>query len=526
MQKLDRTQLLHRGEFLTSIKDILGFDLQRQENLGDSQITQLVITPQKIRELASFLSNSNHYLQAIFGVKQNDQFNVYYLIMSQVHITNAGFLIQVSQSQKEFATIEDVFPNAAYWQDHVSHRLGVQFHIVEFQQKKEKLVFCTPFKLKVPKISNSQKQIGVFNPIHAERSYLNLNIGHGDTISKIELTDGWLYQNVLGHLENKDPFEEIPTILAKISPTCSVAMKVAYFHALEEILEIAIPLKAKFIRTMLAEVERISSHLLWFSNLASLLGLKNNSNQFSAHYNALQKLFQSSFDGKTPAQLIGMGGATDLPPDTAQLLYKFFKSKKLKNATTLHRFLSKPYVKNRLLNRGQLTFEEALNVGLTGPPLRGSGVPLDIRASHPYLAYLTGNVAKLWSISSAHRGDCLARAQVRLQEIKESWDQCEEILHGLTTYKRILHPQSITKKQEIPLNRTALSMVETPQGALYIYMQTGSVSSHNNIAKICVIAPDAQNFGALQNGILTNESVENISLILHSLDLHFPLIDL
>jgi len=512
--------MLSRSEVLASIKDILGYELQSQERLGDSQILQLAITPQMIRTTSTFLAKANYYLHTMFGRRVNEQFEIYYLILSQVRLTNVGFLIQITQQQEEFPTIADIFPNASYWQENVSHRIGIEFHI-ELQQVKDttqlhdNLVFCLPYSLKVPKMTNPNRQIGVFHSIHSTQSYIHVHIDQGDTVSKIELTD----------LESANPIDKIPALMANLSPTCAVSLKLAYLHALEGTLEISIPLKAKFIRTLLAEVERISSHLLWFSNLSLLLGLQAPASQILEQYTALHILFQRYFQVSSFSHLIEVGTATDVPPDTAKKLYTFFKSKKKKTHTTLHRFLSKPYVKNRLQGRGQLTAEEALKMGLTGPALRGSGILQDTRASHPYLTYLMGNLAKLWSISSASRGDCLARAQVRFQEIKESWDLCQEILHGLTAYKRTLSPVSLPNSQEIPSNRTVLSMVETPQGALSIYIQTG-VTPQNGLSLLRILTPDAQNFGALKNGILKNEEVENIPLILHSLDVHFPLIDL
>jgi NADH:ubiquinone oxidoreductase subunit D/Ni,Fe-hydrogenase III component G len=522
--------MLSHSEVLAGIKDILGYELQSQERLGDSQILQLAITPQMIRTTSTFLANTNYYLHTMFGRRVNEHFEIYYLILSQVRLTNVGFLIQITQQQEEFPTIADIFPNASHWQENVSHRIGIEFHI-ELQQVKDttqihdNLSFCLPYSLKVPKMVNPYRQIGIFHPIHSAQSYIHVHIDHGDTISKIELTDGWLHQNVCARLESANPIDEIPALIANLSPTCTVSLKLAYLHALEETLEISIPLKAKFIRTLLAEVERISSHLLWFSNLSLLLGLQAPASQILEQYTALQILFQRYFQVTSFSHLIDVGTATDVPPDMAKKLYTFFKSKKKKTHTTLHRFLSKPYVKNRLQGRGQLTAEEALKIGLTGPALRGSGISQDIRVSHPYLTYLMGNLAKLWSISSASQGDCLARAQVRSQEIKESWDLCQEILHGFTAYKRTLSPVSLPNSQEIPSNRTVLSMVETPQGALSIYIQTG-VTPQNGLSLMRILTPDAQNFGALKNGILKNEEIENVPLILHSLDVHFPLVDL
>ncbi|MCK5346059.1 MAG: hypothetical protein KAR20_21760, partial [Candidatus Heimdallarchaeota archaeon] len=384
MSSTDPPPKLNRDEVLANMKNLLGHDLQRQERLGDSQITLLAITPQKIRPIATFLSESNYYLHTIFGRHVDQHFEISYLILSQVRLLNTGFLLQITQPGKEFPTIADVFPNAEHWQENLNHRLGVQFHI-EILQVKDNSEFCIPYKINIPKIKDQYQLIGIFHPIHSERSYVNMHIDYGDNISKIELTDGWLYQNLCSRLERAEPIKEIPLLLENISPSCSVSLKLGYLHALEQILEKSIPLKAKFIRTLLAEVERISSHFLWFSNLALLIGLKELSYQFSKQSTALQSLFQQQFEGKLLVQLFELGTATDFSPDTAKLLYPFFKSKKVKNKASLHRFLTKPYVQNRLQGRGQLTSEEALKMGVTGPTLRGSGIPLDIRASHPYL---------------------------------------------------------------------------------------------------------------------------------------------
>ena len=146
--------MLSRSEVLAGIKDILGYELQSQERLGDSQILQLAITPQMIRTTSTFLANTNYYLHTMFGRRVNEHFEIYYLILSQVRLTNVGFLIQITQQQEEFPTIADIFPNASYWQENVSHRIGIEFHI-ELQQVKDTtqihdnpaFCFCLVFSL-------------------------------------------------------------------------------------------------------------------------------------------------------------------------------------------------------------------------------------------------------------------------------------------------------------------------------------------------------------------------------------------
>ncbi|MFB6249155.1 MAG: NADH-quinone oxidoreductase subunit D, partial [Salinibacter sp.] len=192
---------------------------------------------------------------------------------------------------------------------------------------------------------------------------------------------------------------------------------VAWCLAVEKLAGIEVPERAQWIRMIMSELARISSHCLWLGvgmmDAGAVSGFLWTFQQREEIYAIMDEVAGARFT--VSHSRIG-GVASDLSPRAIEMIRDFVDS-----------FLDEVDGWETLLNRnriwiernkdvGRVTKEEALELGMTGPNLRGSGVPYDVRRFEPYLKYDEVD----FTIPVREEGDCLARYFLRLDEMKQS----------------------------------------------------------------------------------------------------------
>jgi len=223
---------------------------------------------------------------------------------------------------------------------------------------------------------------------------------------------------------------------------------------------------------MLAEMQRIASHLVWLGTLGLDLGgaLGGGTTLYMYCFREREKLldFFEELTGTrfhTNYNLIG-GARYDLDAGLAD------KARKLADemegcVAELRSMSGKSGVfQSRQQGVGVIPKDLALGVGVTGPVLRGSGVPLDIRRAHPYDAY--GELQ--FEVPVRDAGDALARFEVRLDEIGQSARMVRQVVDGLPegpifTRKPLKNPKALRVKEN-----EGYAAVESPRGELGFYI--------------------------------------------------------
>ena len=238
----------------------------------------------------------------------------------------------------------------------------------------------------------------------------------GETIEKSVLDIGYLHRGIEKLAEHKT-YQEFMPYTDRMDYLAPYSNNVAWCLAVEKLAAIEVPERAQWIRMIMCELARISSHLLWLG-----VGLMDAGavSMFLWTFKGREDLYRI-FDEITGARFTvshsRIGGlASDLTPEAFALIHRFvdeFGS----DIEGWEGFLNR----NRLWidrneNVGPLTREEAIDLGLTGPNLRASGEPHDIRRFEPYLNYEDVD----FGIPIREEGDSLARYFVRMEEMKES----------------------------------------------------------------------------------------------------------
>ncbi len=236
--------------------------------------------------------------------------------------------------------------------------------------------------------------------------------------------------------------------------------------AIERILGIEedVPEKAKYIRTMMSELQRINSHLLWLGTYALDLGALT---VFLYAFKEREKIMDI-LEGITGARLTisypRVGGVRmDLPEGALEVIRAFIK-RFPKELSDWERILTR----NRIWLRrnkdvGVITPEDAYFYGVTGPVIRGSGIPYDMRKLEPYDAYAEVD----FDIPVGDVGDCYDRYLVRIEEMRQSARIVEQCLSKLEKIpKSAPFFAEVPKEKKLKLTIDGIGL-KVPTGEIY-----------------------------------------------------------
>jgi NADH-quinone oxidoreductase subunit D len=309
----------------------------------------------------------------------------------------------------------------------------------------------------------------------------------GETVLASVPELGYLHRGYEKLAENCSFHEFIPHTdrLDYLSP---LSNNTAYVLAVEKLLGIEAPPRAQYIRTLISELARISSHLMFLGSLAMDVGALTVWMWSFREREKLYDIFEKIAGARFTTSYTRIGGlAQDVMPETLSIIRLFIdelpekirECEKLLNTNNI--FLG------RVDGVGPISKEKAIDLGVTGPCLRACGVEHDLRRANPYLVY--GELD--FNIPVYEGGDCLARYYVRMAEIKESikivrqvlekipagdvkTDQPKKVLPGkrqvYTKMEELIHDFMIVNFGVEPPKGEVYHAVEAPKGELGFYI--------------------------------------------------------
>lgn len=249
----------------------------------------------------------------------------------------------------------------------------------------------------------------------------------GETILDADPEIGFLHSGFekLAEYRNFNQWVTVTDRMNYMSPLCN---NIGFSLAVEKLLGIEVPPRARAIRILLAELTRIADHIVCNGLQAMDLGA------FSAFLYAfelrekLYDLFEEVTGTRLTTSYTRVGGlARDLPPEAPARIGRLLDGIP-KVLSDVGRLLDSNRIwLDRTRGVGVLSREDAISWGITGPMLRASGVPLDLRKSEPYGGY----EAYEFDIPVGETGDVLDRYLVRMEEIRQSVRICRQVLESL-----------------------------------------------------------------------------------------------
>jgi len=257
---------------------------------------------------------------------------------------------------------------------------------------------------------------GPQHPVLPEPIHLDLVL-EDETVVEAIPSIGFIHRGLEKLVEKKD-FNEMVYVAERICGICSFMHGMGYSEAVERVMGIEIPARAKYLRVIWSEMSRIHSHLLWLGLLADAFGFES---LFMESWRTREKIldmFEYSTGGRVIFSVNKVGGQRkDMDNEMIAEFVKILGGMEKEIRTQSKAFLNDYAVKSRLCDVGFLTMQQARDLGTVGPFMRASGISLDTRK----LGYAAYDDLEFEPIISTV-GDSYARTDVRIQEIFQSID--------------------------------------------------------------------------------------------------------
>src|SRR5260370_3348302 len=265
----------------------------------------------------------------------------------------------------------------------------------------------------------------------------------GETVVKAVPDIGYLHSGFEKLGEDLD-YNQYVTIVDRMNYISPVANEVAWHHTVEKLLGIELTPRCKYIRVILAELSRISDHLLTVGAAALDLGALTAFLYAFYQRELIYDICEFASGQRFHPSYTRVGGLMYDVDDTWIGKVRSFVKQFPKTHADIVRLLNRNRIFiDRTRDIGILPKEDAINLSCTGPVARASGVVRDLRKDEPYLAYKDFD----FKVICAQKGDCYARYLVRMEEMKESLKIVQQAIENLPPGPVNVDPAS---KQVIP----------------------------------------------------------------------------
>ena len=249
----------------------------------------------------------------------------------------------------------------------------------------------------------------------------------GEIVVRLYPEIGYLHTGIEKTCEAKFYHQVVP-LTDRIDYLSPMHNNLCYCLAVEKLLELPIPEKAQWMRVLLSELTRLNSHLVWLGTHAMDIGALTVFLYTFREREEILRIFEYVAGQRMMTSYIRIGGLALEPPldffDRVQAFIRSFPEKIDEYSNLL---TGNPIFMNRLQNVGLLSAEDAIALGVTGPPLRASGVDFDLRRDMPYSGYEKFQ----FKVPVCPRCDVWGRYEVRLQEMRESVKIIQQALDGM-----------------------------------------------------------------------------------------------
>jgi NADH-quinone oxidoreductase subunit D len=303
--------------------------------------------------------------------------------------------------------------------------------------------------------------VGPFHPLQEEMEFFQLTVD-GEIVTDIDVRLSYNHRGI-ERISESLQFDQIPFLVSRICGICSATHPLAYVQAVEELAGIKPPERALYVRTVINELERIHSHLLWVGLGGHFIGYDTVFMWAWKYREPVLDLLEKITGNRNNYGNVKVGGCReDIPNELIPKILKELDEIEKKTEMLTKAVLDDPVLHARLKGVGILKKEDAIKYAVTGPTARGgSDVAIDVRHDDPYAAY----GALDWNVIAQPEGDVFAKAVVRLLETFESIKMVREAL------KKLPDGPVTVEVKEIPAGE-GCGHAEAPRGETFHYVRS------------------------------------------------------
>jgi len=360
-------------------------------------------------------------------------------------------------------------------------------------------------RFKEPPEGTTVIPIGPFYPVLEEPAHLRLFVD-GERIVDCDYRGFYNHRGIEKLGDSVLNYNEICFVAERICGICGMIHSTCYCQTVEEAAGIEIPKRAKYIRTILLELERIHSHLLWIGIAAHIIGFDTVLMQSWRIREPVMWLCELITGNRKTYGVNLIGGVRrDIPKELHPKILEVLDKIEKESRELISAVPGDTTLMMRLKDVGFLTEEEARRICVVGPTARGSNVKIDARADHPYAAYEEIE----FKVAVQPGGDILARTLVRAEELFESIAIVRKALEQMPE-----GPIMAKVQEEIPPGLEGVTTIEAPRGEAIHYVLTGE---NNRPERWRVRAPTYANLQAIPI-MIQGETIADVPITLGSID--------
>ena len=342
---------------------------------------------------------------------------------------------------------------------------------------------------------------GPQHPVLPEPIHLDLVL-EDELVVDVVPSIGYIHRG-LEQLVQKREYTEYVYVAERICGICSFMHALCYCQGIEHIMELEVPDRSRYLRTIWSECSRLHSPLLWLGLFADGMGFENLFMRSWQLRESVLDVFEDTTGGRIIQGTCKVGGVRrDIGQEKLDEMHRALDPFEEKCRDLGDVFLNDETVKYRLQGLGVISKDDAYTLGSAGPTLRGSGVAIDHRETG-YAAY--GDLGFKPVVETA--GDCYARCAVRVRELYSSIDLIRRAIEEM--------PEGpIDVKVKGAPNGEYFSRVEQPRGEVVHYLR-GDGTKH--LARARIRTPTLANIPALVK-MLPGAQLADVPVVVLSID--------
>jgi Ni,Fe-hydrogenase III large subunit len=325
----------------------------------------------------------------------------------------------------------------------------------------------------------------------------------GENIVGSSLKVGFNFRGIEWLAQRKNMTKCI-ALLERVCGICSNVHSMSFCMTLERIGNIEVPERGQHIRMVMAELERLHSHLLWAGVASELIGFETLFMQIFRLREAVMDTLESISGNRVNYSMNRIGGVNRDILDFSKVRQVAHDIRAVTEGSLIPLLTTDQTVIARCQGVGVLSRQDAIAYGVVGPVARASGVDTDLRRDQPYLAY--GQVD--FSVPVQTAGDVLSRVVVRALEIVESCKIIDQVLDRMP--EGPIHAGEI---YSVPAG-DAVVRIEAPRGEVFYYLAS---NGSDTLARVKVRTPSFANIPSVA-AMVRGNTLADVPLIQAALD--------